>query len=75
MIFLDEDIIILSIIIAPKTPLYLYSLYITPIYGDQNEVVMNFMCIHLYTEKVANGYLAAYKGNYDFTAYYIENPT
>ena len=45
------------------------------LYGDQNEVLMNFMCIQLYTEKVANGYLAAYKGNYDFTAYYIENPT
>lgn len=75
MIFLDDNIIILSIIIAPGTPLYLYSLYIIPIYGDQNEVVTNLMCIKLYTEKVANGYLAAYKGNYDFTAYYIENPT
>ncbi len=76
MIFLDEDnIIILSIIIAPGTPLYLYSLYITPIYGDQNEVLMNFMCIHLYSEKITNGSIAVYKGNYDFTAYYIENPT
>ena len=76
MIFLDKDnIIILSIIIAPETPLYLYSLYITPVYGDQNEVTMSFMCIHLYTEKITNGYLTAYKGNYDFTAYYIENPT
>ena len=76
MIFLDEgNIIILSIIIAPSTPLYLYSLFIIPVYGDHSEVAMTFMGIHLYAENVTNGSLAVYKGNYDFTAYYIENPT
>ena len=77
IIFLDKDnIIILNIIIAPETPLYLYSLYITPIYGDQNEVVMNFISISLYSINQNDlGKITRYTGKYDFTAYYIENPT
>ena len=88
IIFLDKDnIIILNIIIEPETPLYLYLLYITPIYGDQNEVVMNFITISLYSingitsnsSGVINqndlGKITRYTGKYDFTAYYIENPT
>lgn len=78
-----DSIIILNIIIAPDSPTYLYLLYKLSGSGDN----LNYIIISLYTingitsnsSGVINqsdlGKITRYTGKYDFTAYYIENPT
>lgn len=79
---LDKDnIIILNIIIEPESPTYLYLLY------KLSDSLLNYIIISLYSingitsnsSGVTNqndfGKITRYTGKYDFTAYYIENPT
>lgn len=76
-----DNIIILNIIIEPESPTYLYLLY--KLSGDiLNYIIMSLYTINGITSNSGNiinsnnaGKATAYEGNYDFTAYYIENPT